>query len=122
MIKWIEARCVSDKTCGGRPGKTKGEYSGLYASPAVKTDDVGTMLKVIQDKVDALATSALSESNKQIGETGDPDCKIKENEAGDKGASKVSSEEDNNNANIPEGKWYHISGLVNDWSFFLLAY
>ena len=75
------------------------------------------MLKVIQDKVDALATSALSESNKQIGETGDPDCKIKENEAGDKGASKVSSEEDNNNANIPEGKWYHISGLANNLIF-----
>ena len=75
------------------------------------------MLKVIQDKVDALATSALSESNKQVGETGDPDCKIKESEAGDKGASKVSSEEDNNNANIPEGKWYHISGLATNSIF-----
>ena len=88
-----------------RPG-SKVDFSDMHSSPEVRTDDIASMLKVIEDKLAAANKAAPPPKT---------DCEGDEEEGGEGQQQEPPSttpEEDNNNNNvteIPAGKWSHIS-------------
>ena len=86
-----------------RPGRSKVDYSDLYSSAEVRTDDLASMLKVIEDKLAALEPTKPPPTHPKIEE--------EQGEEEEENPPPPPPEDDNNNnvTDIPAGKWYHIS-------------